>query len=214
MRRFFSSPKMEATLPRSTSAASKNFPLMHPHYTQLSINPDLSQLTLYTKQSEFPRLLSDVAVTIGDTLDRLPLAIDCRVQKNQLTVSKLFDINLLLRDLVSQIKVEDPAFFLKLKQHVSEIEEDEENVGPMLDLLKTPLSAKYFVLQMFRQEGMQHAMEIPLKTLRQQTIITHDELTTLITHVWVTASLLRKNAISQELDSSDSSQFVPFVFRP
>lgn len=140
--------------------------------------------------------------------------MDVTVNQNCIVTNGFVDVNLALRKIAAQIRREDPMFFAALEEMRYASMEADENFNPNIeDLVRTPLSAQYLLLQGLRTEGMQHTIEALFKILKHEEIVTPQEFADLIKHTWLFASKSRAESEERPLSANEDIQFVPFSFR-
>lgn len=198
-----------------TSSRTPQFILKHIQYPRIQLSDDLSQLTLHTHNvaSHMVNALSKKIqsdVVLGSSVD-----VERKNKVDTVNVTGLLDINIALRKSAEQLAKHDPQFFMNLEQLEYECENDDGTSADrsVLDIISSPYSVQYLMLQDLKMQGMQHTVEAPLKILKTQKIITQDEWLELIKHVWCATSALRRNEKSKPLTTEQENLFVPYSFR-
>lgn len=181
------------------------------------ISGDLTQFSLHCRPSLTKKNQQKIQNSIEAELSAFPFFVSRQFKNNVLHMQGLIDIQFAFARNMDALQKEDPLFFDELNCYLNELESDElgdaNPVGSMHDLLKnSQLRTRYCSLQSLRQDGMQHAIEFPLKGLEKHKLITQTQLNTIILQVWLRVNLLR-NRQSEDLTKKLSTPaFVPYVF--
>lgn len=184
---------------------------------RVSVSNDLSELYVQCRRTISKRHAYEIQAAIDAELKQFPFQTSCQFRNGTFCVSGLVDIRLALEDVVETLKKKEPTFFSELENYVKMIETDELPSTPGSDFFGGSLERfQYFSLNAFRQNGMQHAIEFPLKALQKNAFISQKELNAIILDVWKKTNVMRQQKWEQKQKevpmSLPENEFVPYVF--
>lgn len=184
----------------------------------ITVAPDLTALTIQCRPSVNRRKINDIHAAINAEMMQFPYLTPCRFENNALHLTDLVDIGLTFDRVKKNLERVDPTFFTEMNDYLDGLQTDEPQVDALHDFFQSsPERAQYFCLNSFRQEGMQHSVEFPLKALEKKGYLGQEDLNNIILQVWLRVSAIRREKREQDekkaanLLSSDAD-FVPYVF--
>ena len=182
----------------------------------LWISGNLNKLHLELPAAVTQNKKQEVWKIIRDELDLLPYQTSCKFEQNHLIIDKLFDIRLQYLRVLQELKNQDPAFFSKLDYNLASMETEADEEAVFLQATHySSLNAVYFCLEGLRQDGVNHAIELPLKALQKNKFLTQVQLNEIILPVWLRTNVIRQaQEPMQATIKPPESPFTPYLFRP
>lgn len=185
----------------------------------ITIAPDLKALTIQCRPSLNRRKINDIHAAINAEMMQFPYLTPCRFENNALHLSGLIDIGLTWDAVKKNLERVDPTFFTEMDAYLEGLQTDDPQVDAVHDFFQSsPERAQYFCLNAFRQQGMQHSVEFPLKALEKKAYLGQEDLNNIILEVWLRTSTIRREKREQDekekaaISSSSEADFVPYVF--
>lgn len=175
------------------------------------IASNLSVLKVYCHHSEAN--IKKVRAALQIARDDLPYPQSLIVKDGFFRASPFRDIRLELSRVMNEIKATDPSYFVRFDNYMESLESDEKDLTTSMPdyLMSSPLHATYLCLQGMRGAGMQHAIEVPLRSLRAHQLLSQQDLNRIVLQVWPRVSYLRKVAEKGLIKLPESTE-VPYVF--
>lgn len=202
--RFF--PHRLSPMYKSISNRSLFFPLKPGILTYILISDDLTNLKIRCRlpnENQNKKIKNALLHGLND----LPIQPHVNFEDGVFVINHLFDISLQLKTVIETLKKEDPIFLLNLDHWLNE----DETKLTLETMTASPLRATYFCLQAQRSSGVQHAVELPLKSLQQENLINQNELNEMIEKVWLRTNMLRK-VVEKDISTLPEPGNIPRVF--